>query len=76
MHLLLFDSDDAIAATHIISLDPALNPTGHYWHIRVPKILPGQVYACRADGPYCPEEGFCFDPDKVLLDPYKPEPFA
>lgn len=70
MHLLLFDSENAIAAGRVISLDPKLNRTGHYWHIEVPDIVPGQVYAYRADGAYAPEYGYRFDPEKVLLDPY------
>jgi len=70
IHLLLFDSQDAGGASRVISLDPKLNRTGHYWHIEVPGILPGQVYAYRADGAYAPEYGYRFDPEKVLLDPY------
>jgi glycogen operon protein len=70
IHLLLFDSQDASAASRVISLDPKLNRTGHYWHIDVPGISPGQVYAYRADGAYAPEYGYRFDPEKVLLDPY------
>lgn len=27
-------------------------------------------YGLRADGPYEPERGLCFDPNKLLLDPY------
>jgi len=70
LHLLLFDSEDAARASRVISLDPAVNRTGHYWHLQVPGISPGQVYAYRADGPYVPEYGYRFDPNKVLLDPY------
>lgn len=70
MHLLFFDSEDASSASRVISLDPKLNRTGHYWHIEVPDISPGQLYAYRADGVYAPEFGYRFDPEKVLLDPY------
>ena len=70
IHLLLFDDEDAAKASRVISLDSARNRTGHYWHIHVPGILPGQVYAYRADGPYVPDYGYRFDPNKVLLDPY------
>src|SRR5262249_16856923 len=28
------------------------------------------IYAYRVNGPYAPERGLRFDPDKVLLDPY------
>ena len=70
MHLLLFDSEDAAKASRVISLDPETNRTGHYWHVHVEGISPGQVYAYRAFGPYEPERGHRFDPAKVLLDPY------
>ncbi len=70
MLLLLFDSEDATTASRMISFDPAANLTGHYWHMHLPGILPGQVYAYRADGPYAPGYGYRFDPEKVLLDPY------
>ena len=39
MHLLLFENEGAIAASRVISLDPKLNRTGHYWHMEVPDIL-------------------------------------
>jgi isoamylase len=70
MHLLLFDSETAPKASRVVSFAPETNRTGHYWHIHLPGILPGQVYAYRADGPFVPDYGYRFDPDKVLLDPY------
>lgn len=70
IHLLLFDNEDATKASHVISFNPAANRTGHYWHIHLPGISAGQVYAYRADGPYQPDCGYRFDPNKVLLDPY------
>ena len=36
----------------------------------MPGIGAGQIYAFRAYGPFAPEQGFRFDGDKVLLDPY------
>ena len=30
----------------------------------------GQIYAYRVTGPFDPEKGLRFDPQKVLLDPY------
>jgi isoamylase len=68
--LLLFDD---VAATHparVIELDPRKHRTYHYWHVFVPGIRPGQIYACRADGPFEPERGLRFDRSKALLDPY------
>ena len=40
------------------------------WHGYVPEIRPGQLYGYRVHGPYAPEEGHRFNPNKLLLDPY------
>ncbi|MFL5754700.1 MAG: glycogen debranching protein GlgX [Chloroflexota bacterium] len=70
MELLLFDAvDDAEPASTIV-LDRRANRTGGYWHVSVPGIAPGQLYAFRADGPWAPAEGYMFDRTRVLLDPY------
>ncbi len=36
----------------------------------VPGLRAGARYGLRADGPYAPERGLWFDPDKLLVDPY------
>jgi glycogen operon protein len=70
VELLLFDSEDAAKPSRVIPLDPRRHRTYHYWHVFVPDLQPGQVYAYRAHGPFAPEQGLRFDGDKVLLDPY------
>jgi isoamylase len=70
IRLLLFDTADDPLPARVIRLDPKKNKTYHYWHVFVPDLKPGQVYGYRAIGPFDPEKGFRFDPDKVLLDPY------
>ncbi len=40
------------------------------WHGAVPGVPVGQRYGFRADGPWDPERGRRFNPDKLLLDPY------
>lgn len=70
VELLLFDRVDDILPVRAVRLDPAENRTYHYWHVFVPDIVPGQIYAYRVDGPAVPERGLRFDPAKVLLDPY------
>jgi glycogen operon protein len=40
------------------------------WHGYVPGVMPGTVYGFRVYGPYKPEEGHRFNPNKLLLDPY------
>jgi len=40
------------------------------WHGYVPDLHPGTVYGYRVHGPYAPEAGHRFNPNKLLLDPY------
>ena len=40
------------------------------FHGYVPELRPGQVYGYRVHGPYAPEEGHRFNPNKLVLDPY------
>ena len=68
--LLLFDDADAPKPSRVIDLDPRANRTYHYWHVFVPGTTAGQIYAYRVAGLFDPSRGLCFDPDKLLLDPY------
>jgi len=70
LELLLFDDVDDSKPARVIKLDPHLNRTFHYWHVFVPGLKPGQMYAYRAYGPFDPKSGHRFDAQKVLLDPY------
>ena len=40
------------------------------WHAYLDGAAPGQVYGYRVHGPYAPQDGKRFNPNKVLLDPY------
>jgi glycogen operon protein len=40
------------------------------WHGYLDAAAPGQVYGYRVAGPYVPQQGQRFNPNKVLLDPY------
>jgi isoamylase len=44
--------------------------TGYVWHCYVPGLSIGQLYGYRVHGPYQPENGFRFNPAKLLIDPY------
>jgi glycogen operon protein len=44
--------------------------THNIWHGYLPGILPGQLYGYRVHGPYDPNGGHRFNPNKVVLDPY------
>ncbi|WP_035454902.1 glycogen debranching protein [Algoriphagus terrigena] len=70
VELLFFDSREDQEPASVISLDPRVNRTYHYWHVFVPGIQPGQLYGYRVLGPHDPAQGLRFDPEKILLDPY------
>ena len=40
------------------------------WHGAIPGVVPGTRYGYRADGPWAPEMGLRFNPEKLLIDPY------
>lgn len=40
------------------------------WHGYLPEMQAGQVYGYRVYGPYDPEAGHRFNPNKLLIDPY------
>ena len=44
--------------------------TNHVWHCYLPQARPGLLYGYRVHGPYAPENGHRFNPNKLLLDPY------
>ncbi len=44
--------------------------TDEVWHGYLPDVGPGVLYGYRAHGPYEPEQGHRFNPNKLLLDPY------
>ncbi len=68
--LLLFDNHDDPQPIQIISLDPKVNKTFHFWHVFVEDLKPGIHYAYRFDGPFDLEQGHRFSKNKLLIDPY------
>ena len=44
--------------------------SGDFWHGYLPHCKPGTVYGYRVHGPFEPENGHRFNPNKLLLDPY------
>jgi isoamylase len=44
--------------------------TDEIWHGYLRGLRPGAVYGFRVSGPYEPEKGHRFNPNKLLLDPY------
>ncbi|MEO1145897.1 MAG: glycogen debranching protein GlgX [Cyanobacteria bacterium J06638_22] len=70
VELLLFDSHSDLEPFQVVQLDPVTNKTFHFWHVFVEGLPAGTHYAYRVDGPSNPSEGYRFDRNKVLLDPY------
>jgi glycogen operon protein len=58
---------DADKETHRI---PLTEHTDQVWHAYLPEVLPSQLYGYRVHGPYTPEQGHRFNPNKIVLDPY------
>ncbi len=44
--------------------------TDGFWHGYIPDVNPAAVYGFRVHGPYVPEAGHRFNPNKLVLDPY------
>ena len=66
LELCLFSNDGRFETVRI----PFPERSGDIWHVRVGGVRPGAHYGFRAHGPYAPERGHRFNPNKLLLDPY------
>ncbi|HTI16476.1 MAG TPA: glycogen debranching protein GlgX [Trinickia sp.] len=66
VELCLFD-DDGERERERIALPEF---TDEVWHVYLTGLRPGAVYGYRVHGPYEPERGHRFNPNKLLLDPY------
>ena len=44
--------------------------THEIWHGYLPEVRPGHLYGYRVHGPYDPQNGHRFNPNKLLIDPY------
>jgi glycogen operon protein len=44
--------------------------TDEVWHCYLPEARPGTTYGFRVHGPYQPQDGFRFNANKLLIDPY------
>ncbi|WP_131104392.1 glycogen debranching protein GlgX [Ornithinimicrobium sufpigmenti] len=49
---------------------PLTEVDAYVWHAYLPACQPSQRYGYRVHGPYEPDEGHRFNPNKLLLDPY------
>ena len=69
VELCLFDSDGQREIERI----ELPEYTDEIWHGYVDDARPGTVYGYRVHGPYEPDSGHRFNPNKLLLDPYARE---
>ena len=67
IELCLFDGDREVARA------PLPERTGDVFHGRLPGAGAGLVYGLRAHGPWRPDRGHRFNPNKLLLDPWARE---
>src|SRR5688572_6849661 len=67
VELCLFDSSDATSPPTCVQLP---EHTDMVWHGYLPDIRPGQLYGFRVHGPYEPQHGHRFNPNKIVIDPY------
>ena len=67
VELCLFDRPDQEKETHTIRIEERTN---QIWHVFLPEVRPGQLYGYRVNGPYEPQAGHRFNPNKLLIDPY------
>ena len=66
VELCLFDNDGRRERTRVALPER----TDDIWHVHIDDVGPGTLYGYRVRGPYEPEQGFQFNPNKLLIDPY------
>lgn len=70
--LCLFTEEDLQAekVSAEIPLHPVINCTGDVWHVHLPELDEGLLYAFRVQAPHVPAKGQWCDPQALVLDPY------
>ena len=64
MELCLFDENDNETRYEMIK------GKNDVWNVYMPDVKPGQRYGFRAHGPYEPQNGHYFNPNKLAVDPF------
>jgi hypothetical protein len=67
VELCLFDAADDITPSASVNL---YKQTDMVWHGFLPHARPNQLYGYRVHGPYEPQQGHRFNPNKIVMDPY------
>jgi glycogen operon protein len=72
--LLLYAAGDPVNPIFEARLNPRINKSGRIWHFWVPAKQANNAafYAYRVEGRRDPSIGYCFDAQKILLDPFAP----
>lgn len=75
--LLLYTHVDQVNPVYEARLDARTNKSGRIWHCWVQATLAkcAAFYAYRVEGRHDPAAGYCFDAQKILLDPFAPAVF-
>jgi glycogen operon protein len=67
VQLCLFDNKESKSESQVIRVKER---THQVWHVYLPDCKPGQLYGYRVEGSFQPLEGFRFNANKLLIDPY------
>jgi isoamylase len=72
--LLCYKENDLVRPVFQFRFQHPANKTGSIWHCRIPvnELQDATLYGYRVEGPFEPDRGQRFDPQKILLDPYAP----
>src|ERR1019366_1886195 len=75
--LLLYNDIDQARPIFEERLNPRTHKSGRIWHCWVPaaSVKGAAFYAYRVEGRHEPAAGYCFDAEKILLDPFAPAVF-
>ena len=75
--LLLYDDIDQARPIFEQRLHSRINKSGRIWHcwVQAASVKGAAFYAYRVEGRRDPATGFCFDAEKILLDPFAPAVF-
>ncbi|GMO52345.1 MAG: glycogen debranching protein GlgX [Termitinemataceae bacterium] len=68
--LCVFESPDASAQMVEIPLNKPVNRSGDVWHCFIKDLSVPAFYLYKVDGPFEPENGFRFNKNQGLFDPY------
>lgn len=68
--LLFFENPEDDHPASVFEFDPNENRTGDVWHVFVRNAQNGTLYLYQTEGKANPYEGFRFDSNALLIDPY------